>query len=68
MDLLKDLIKINNEYYLNEISKDMEITEKEKFIKEYNKNNNRLFTKTKYYTLDNYQNKIDKYQSRLDNK
>tara|TARA_B100000963_G_C22162290_1_gene466546 strand:- start:194 stop:397 length:204 start_codon:yes stop_codon:yes gene_type:complete len=64
MDFLKDLMKINNELYLEKIAKEkqLDIDEKIIFINKYNKSNNRLFKSHKKYTIDEYQKKINKYR------
>ncbi len=62
MDFLKDLMKINNELYLEKISKEknLDIDETILFINKYNKSNNRLFKCQKKYTIDEYQTKISR--------
>ena len=64
MDFLKDLMKINNELYLDKLAKEKEldIDETILFINKYNKSNNRLFKCQKKYTIDEYQTKINKYR------
>jgi len=64
MDFLKDLIKINNEIYLEKIAKEKYLDEDETilFINKYNKSNNRLFKSHKKYIIDEYKEKINKYR------
>ena len=62
MDFLKDLMKINNELYLEKLAKEKEldIDETILFINKYNKSNNRLFKCQKKYMIDEYQQKISR--------
>ena len=64
MDFLKELLELNNEIYLNQLSteKKLDEKEKEKFIQKYNKRNNRLFKPCKKYKTDEYQLKIQRYK------
>ena len=64
MDFLKELLELNNEIYLNQLSTEKKQDEKEKikFIQKYNKRNNRLFTPCKQYKIDEYQLKIERYK------
>ena len=64
MDFLKELLELNNEIYLNELTKDKNLSEEEKikFIQKYNKRNNRLFTPCKKYKIDEYKLKIERYK------
>jgi hypothetical protein len=64
MDFLKDLMKINNELYLEKIAKgkELDIDETILFINKYNKSNNRLFKSQKKYLIDEYQQKIERYK------
>jgi len=72
MDLIKELMEINNKLTLEKLSKtkytidedddeeEVEYTKecREKFIDKYNKVNNRQFTKTRYYYIDEYYHKM----------
>ena len=62
MDFLKELLELNNEIYLDQLTKKQNLSEEEKikFIQKYNKRNNRLFKPCKRYRIDEYQLKIKK--------
>tara|TARA_E500000178_G_C16767651_1_gene637662 strand:- start:247 stop:453 length:207 start_codon:yes stop_codon:yes gene_type:complete len=65
MDFLEELLILNNFYILNQIADEKELVgeEREVFIKNYNKNNNRLFTPCKKYMIDDYKCDVEKYES-----
>ena len=72
MDLIKELMELNNTITLEKIAEekytidsddeeeDIEYIKecRKKFINRYNKVNNRQFTKTRYYYLDEYYQKM----------
>lgn len=64
MDFLKELIEINNVYTLDKIANKQNLEKEEhvKFIKKYNKSNNRLFTPCKKYKIDEYKLRLERYQ------
>jgi len=64
MDFLKDLLELNNVIHLEKLAEklDLEDEEKERFIKKYNKRNNRLFKPCKKYMIDEYKMKVKRYE------
>jgi len=65
MNFLEDLIVISNDIKLHELTAEMNLDDKEtiKFIQQYNKVNNRLFTKKggKQYMIDEYRKSVLNY-------
>jgi hypothetical protein len=78
MDLIKQLMEINNSETLQKISEKKFMIESDdddediqiinelriNFINKYNKSNNRLFLKTKYYSIDDYHSKITRLEKK----
>ena len=64
MDFLKDLLELNNVIYLEKLAEKQNLDEDEKikFIKKYNKRNNRLFKPCKKYMIDEYKTKAQRYE------
>ena len=58
MDLLKDLIRINNELLIQELSKNMDEENQQLFRSEFSKENNILFTISREYKIDGYEKKV----------
>jgi len=79
MDLIKELMEINNIITLQDISEtkytidsdddeeDIKYVKecREKFMNRYNKVNNRQFTKTRYYYIDDYYHKMIRLERRI---
>ena len=65
MDFLKDLLELNNVIYLEKLAdkQSLDESEREQFIRKYNKRNNRLFKPCKKYMIDEYKVKVDRYES-----
>jgi hypothetical protein len=64
MDFLKDLLELNNVIYLEKLAdkQSLDESEREQFIRKYNKRNNRLFKPCKKYMIDEYKVKVDRYE------
>ena len=64
MDFLKDLLELNNVIYLEKLAdkQSLDESEREQFIRKYNKRNNRLFKPCKKNMIDEYKVKVDRYE------
>ena len=73
MDLIKELMELNNEITLSKLAEEKYTIDsddddedikyihecRQKFIHQYHKVNNRQFMKTRSYTIDEYQKKLN---------
>ena len=78
MDFIKQLMELNNIYTLENISKQKFIienddsnediiiiqNERQKFINQYNKRNNRQFIKIKHFDIDFYNHKLMRFDKK----